>query len=61
MARYPGKIYVRDEIDRVGGAGVLGLAVVLVIGLAAVGIEGHVLENGSKVVGGSVDLGLRVF
>src|SRR6266545_1272000 len=58
MAALAGELGVGDQVDRIGGAGVLGLAVVVVIGNAGVGIDHHVLEHGSEALGGGVDLGL---
>jgi len=49
---------VGDEIERVGRAGILGLAVVIEIGRPRVGIERHVLQHGAETVGGGVDFRL---
>ena len=49
---------VRDEVERIGRAGVLGLGAVVVIGDARVRIEHHVLQHGAEAVGGVPDLRL---
>src|SRR5205814_1434889 len=49
-----------DQVDRVGGPGVLGQAVVVVVGQTGVGIVGDVLQDRPEVVGRRVDLGLGV-
>src|SRR5580704_14879362 len=45
MAADAGNYGVVDEIDRISGTGVFGLAVVVVIGNAGVRIESHIFEN----------------
>src|SRR5689334_18095210 len=52
---------VRDEVDGIGGAGVLGQAPIVEIQPARHRLDDDVLENGAETAGGGVDLrlGLR--
>ena len=49
---------VRDEVERIGRAGVLGLGRIVVIGDARDRIERHVLQHRAEAVGGVPDLRL---
>ncbi len=46
---------VRDEVERIGRAGVLGLGAVVIVGHARDRIEHHVLQHGAEAVGGVPD------
>ena len=46
---------VRNEVERIGRTGVLGLRAVVVIGHARDRIERHVLQHGAEAVGGVPD------
>ena len=50
---------IRDEVERIGRAGILGLAVVIVVRLAGVFIEGDILQHRAEAVGGVPDHRLR--
>ena len=47
----PGNDGVFDEVDRISGARVLGLAVVVVVGNASVRVESHVLKHAAEAQG----------
>ena len=51
---------VRDELDRIGAAGVFRLAGIGEVELAGILVHGHVLEDRAEHLGGRVDLGLAL-
>ncbi len=60
MPGAPGVAGVRDEVERVGGARVLGLPRVVEVDHARVVVDDHVLQHGAEARAGLVDLGLGV-
>src|SRR5438445_12320515 len=60
MSADAGDYGILDEVDGIGGPGVFGLAVVVVVGDARLGIEGYVLEYAAEAQG-VPDLGLVLF
>ncbi len=56
----PARDDIVQEADRVGGAGVLGQAVVIEVDPAGVGVDGHVFQHGAEMAGGVPDQRLLV-
>src|SRR4051794_3674672 len=59
MAGAAGARRIRDELERIGRAGVFGLGVLVVIRDAGLGIEDHVLQDRTEAIGGVPDHRLR--
>ena len=57
MPGHAGARRVRDEVERIGRAGVLGLLVAVVVRDAGLRIEHDVLQHRAEAVGGVPDLG----
>src|SRR4051812_822850 len=60
MAPHAVEDRVRDEVDWIRGASVLGLLVAVVVGDPRVWVVDDVLQDGAEALGGGVDLRLRL-
>ena len=60
VAAAPGFRCIRDEVDRIGDAGVFRLGIVVEVGLAGDGIENNVLHDRAEALACGVDFRLRL-